>query len=149
MTSEEGYEGGRVIGPLCLIPSGNYEVAYLYYETGVYWGKPKVVVHFSVINHDTYAGTEVDRFYNVASLDGPPRRYGGFSAGCRGDLYREYIGLRSEAVRRDRISYAFLKEKRVLAQIEPVTRDYQRRPLPSDDQYSRITNLIRIIDDEY
>ena len=59
MTDDEGHGGGKVVGPLCLVPSGKYEVAYLSYETGIYWGQPKVVVHFSVINHDIYAGTEV------------------------------------------------------------------------------------------
>ena len=149
MTNDQGHEGGRIIGPLCLIPSGKYEVAYSYYETGIYWGQPKVVVHFSVINHDTFAGTEVDRFYNASSLEGPPRRYGGFSAVGRGDLYREYSRLKNETVRRDRISYSFLKGKRVLAQIEPVTLNYQRQPLASDEQYSRITKLIGILDDDY
>jgi len=149
MTHEPEDGIGEVVGACVLVPEGKYEVAYLSYETGKFFGQPKVMVHFSIINHDTYAGTPVDRFYNAMSLIGPPKRFGKYKAACRGDLVREHSRLVGEQKRSDRISFAILKEKCVLAQIDTVTRDYRNQPLPQDEQYSRISKLLEILSEEY
>ena len=71
---EEPDEGGGVVeGGTFLVPEGEYELRYVDYETADYFGGPKVVVHFAIIEPEEYAGLPIDRFYNVKSLDGPPR----------------------------------------------------------------------------
>ena len=146
MNGDKGEGYGRILNPCCLIPEGQYEVAYLYYETAVYWRQPKVVVHFSIINHDKLAGSEIDRFYTVSELDGPPKRYGNFTVRSHNcSLVREISRLGLNIPRSDRISFLSLKDKRILAEIVPVLSDYRGHSLNEDEQYSRIARLLGVV----
>ena len=143
---EEPPEGGGVIDGECvLVPEGRYELRYLDYDTGIYFGVPKVRVNFAIIDPEDYAGSPVEKFYNAKELTGPPGRFGNFKARRRGDLIRDYHRLVGRNGRRDRISFRSLKDKRVIGEIETVTVDYQRDPLPEDEQYSRVKKLIGVL----
>ena len=85
---EEG--GGQIDGGCIAVPNGKYELRYMYYETAMYFGSPRVVVHCAVDASDQYAGIEVCRFYNVKEISQPPGRYGDYVALPCGDLVREY-----------------------------------------------------------
>ena len=146
----EPEEGGGVIEGGCIaVPDGEYELRYSFYETGMFFGSPKVIVHFTIVASDEYAGLPVCRFYNVKKLTGEWGKYGKYKAPPRGDLAREYKRLVGEPNRTDRISFLVLKGKRILARLETVTRAYDWKDLAPDDQYSRVAELIRIIDDDF
>ncbi len=148
--SEEPDEGGgEIVGNCIPIPSGIYEVAYLYYATAYFKDNPKVIAHFSIVESDDYAGTPLERFYNVDSLKGPPKRYGNYRALARGDLNRELSLLLGTSERLDRISFVGLRNKRIVCEVETVIMDRDKRPLPPDQQYSCIRRLIKILQEDW
>jgi hypothetical protein len=144
--SEEPAEGGGEISGACVaVPDGEYELRYINYETALFFGSPKVILHCSIIEPADFAGLPVDRFYNVTKLTGPPGRYGNYVAPARGDLLREYRLTVEEPTRRDRISFRSLKGKRLIAKLETVVKDHQHNSLAEDAQYSRISRLVRVL----
>ena len=140
---EEG--GGTVDGECVLVPEGEYELRYVDYETATYYGSPKVVVHYAIIEPEEYAGLPVDRFYNATKLTGPPGRFGKYVAPRRGDLFREFKRLIGQGERLDRLRFARLKDQRVIGEIQTVKTDHKHEELPEDDRYSRIKRLIHVL----
>jgi len=120
----------------------------LNYETGSYFGNPKLILHCAIVNSDDYGGTPVDRFYNVQELIDRPRMYGRYKAIARGALVREYQRLFKDPERLDRISFTPLKEKRLIGRLEKVTHSYDQKILAPEHQYTRIAELIEILPDE-
>ena len=148
-TSEESDEGGGTISGTCvLVPDGEYEVRYVDYETGRFFGTSKVILHCAIVVPEDYAGLPVDRFYNVTRLIGPPKVFGNFDAPMRGDLVREYRRAVKEPDRTDRISFVPLRNKRLIVELETVTTDYEHYELAREDQYSRIKRLVQVLPDE-
>ena len=144
--TEEPDEGGGVVDGECvLVPEGEYELRYVDYETATYYGSPKVVVHYAIIEPEEFAGLPVDRFYNAKKLTGPPGRFGKYVAQRRGDLFREFKKLVGRAERLDRLRFARLKGQRVIGEIQTVKIDHKHEELPEDDRYSRIRRLIKVI----
>ena len=137
--------GGVVEGACILVPEGGYELRYVDYETATFYGNPKVVVHFAIVNPEGYAGLPVDRFYNVTKLTGPPGRFGNYVAPQRGALIREFKRIAKPTGRSDRISFAKFKNKRIIGDIETVKTDYKRERLQQDDQYSRVKELVSVL----
>ncbi len=147
--SEEPDEGGGGIDGGCIaVPNGKYELRYMYYETAVYFGSPRVVVHCAIDASDQYAGIEVCRFYNVKEVTQPTGKYGDYVALPCGDLVREYKILISDPERMSRISFSVLKGKRLLGRLARVTRSHSRDSLLPEHQYSKIKELITVIPDE-
>ncbi len=145
----EGDGVGLILAPSCLVPEGKYEVRYCYYETQICFGASKVSVHFSIVNHEKYAGTPIARHYTVESLSGPARKYGDFnikSPNC--SQVREFGRISENPNRLDRISYVSFKNKRILARVRTVVHDSHGNALEDDEQYSVIAGLLNIIDDE-
>ena len=48
VTEEPAEGGGRMDGGCIAVPDGKYELRYMYYETGMYFGVPKVVVYLAI-----------------------------------------------------------------------------------------------------
>ena len=147
--TEEPEGGGEIFGACVAVPDGEYELRYIDYETAMYFGNPKVILHCAIVAHDEYAGLPIDRYYNVKRLIGSPRRYGSYEALVRGHLTREYKQIIKEPTRRDRISFAAFKGKRLIGELKTVTTDHQHNELPRDDQYSRIKRLVKVLPDEF
>ena len=144
--TEEPAEGGGIVDGECvLVPEGEYELRYVDYETATYYGSPKVVVHYAIVEPDEFAGLPVDRFYNAKKLTGPPGRFGRYVAPRRGDLFREFKRLIGRSERLDRLRFAQLKDQRVIGEIQTVTTDHKHEELPEDDRYSRIRRLIKVL----
>ena len=120
----------------------------MFHATSYFKEQPKLTIYFSLVENEEWASTELERFYNVDSLKGPPRRFGGFRAPARGDLIRELTNLLGPFRRRDRVSPSGLKGKRILCEVETVVTDRDRRALSRDQQYSRIKRLIKTLPDE-
>jgi len=115
----------------------------------MFFDSPKVIVHFAIVASDEYASLPVCRFYNAKKLTGPCGKFGAYIAPPRGNLAREYKRLVGGPNRTDRISFQALRGKRILACLKKVTRAYDWKALAPDDQYSRVAELIRIIDDDF
>ena len=146
---EEPDEGSGVVeGDTILVPEGEYELRYVDFETADYFGKAKVFVHFAIIKPEEYAGLPIDRYYSVKRLTGPPQRFGKYVAKPRGNLIREFKRIVGRADRLDRISFRRFKDLRIIAEMQTVRRDYQRRPLDEDDYYSKISRLVRVLPGE-
>ncbi len=146
---EEPEEGGGVVeGETVLVPEGEYELRYVDYETAKYYGSPKVVVHYAIIEPEEFAGLPVDRFYNAKKLTGPPGPFGKYIAPRRGDLFREFKRLVGRAERLDRISFNKLKGKRIVGDVQTVVIDHNHEELPVDDRYSRIRRLVSVLPGE-
>ena len=141
--------GGEIIGNCIAIPPGIYEVRYMYYATGYFKDQAKVTVFFAIVDPEEYAGTPLERFYNVESLKGPPKRYGNYRAKARGDLNREVGKLIGPIDRLDRISFAQLRHKRIICEVKTVKEDRNRRPLPEDQYYSCIRRFVKVIPDDW
>lgn len=139
--------GGIVEAPAVLVPPGEYVLQYLYYATAEYFGNAKVLVHFSIIEDDVYAGHIVTRYYNASRLLESPRKNGQFAARHGADINRELgrCGIDSERV--DRIRIGALKGKRLKAQISTVTNDRSRDELPGCCRYSKVKKLIQALPD--
>lgn len=147
--SEEPENGGGFIeNPKILVPEGEYKLRYRNYETGFYFGSPKVILHLDIVEDDQYAGLPLARFYNVDRLTSQPGRYGNYVPPPNGNLVREFQRMISESVRTDRISYRRLKDKRILGEVVTVKTDRNREPLAETDLYSRISKLIRVLPDD-
>ena len=140
---EEG--GGTVDGECVLVPDGEYELRYVDYETATYYGNPKVVVHYSIIDPEEYAGLHVDRFYNALRLTSPPGRFGKYVAPRRGDLFREFKKLVGRSERLYRLRFTQLKDQRVIGEIQTVKTDHRHEELPEEDRYSRIKRLLHVL----
>jgi len=148
LTEEVAKGGGRIDGGCVAVPNGKYELRYMYYETAIYWGKGRVIVHCAIDRSDQYAGIEVCRFYNVKEVTQPIGKYGEYDAPPCGDLVREYKKLVSEPKRMNRISFSVLKGKRLLGRLARVTRSHSRESLVPEHQYSKITEFITVIPDD-
>jgi len=145
LTEEPNEGGGIVDGECVLVPEGEYELRYVDYETATYYGSPKVVVHYAIVEPDEFAGLPVDRFYNAKKLTGPPGLFGRYIAPRRGDLFREFKKLVGHAERLDRLCFARLKGERVIGEIQTVKTDHKHEELSEDDRYSRIRRLIKVL----
>lgn len=141
--------GGEIVGNNIPIPPGTYQVKYNYYATGYFLESPKVTVYCSITDPEEYAGTPLERFYNVESLIGPPKRYGNYRAKARGDLNREVSRLFGPISRSDRISFAGLRGKTIICEVETVTTDRDKKPLPSELQYSCIKRFIKVLQEDW
>jgi len=144
---EEG--GGEILGTCLSIPPGMYEVRYMYYATGYFRDQAKVTVYFGIVEPEEYAGTELERFYNVDSLTGPPKRYGNYRAKALVDLNREVGMLLGEVDRVDRISFAKLRGKRIICEVETVVKDGDKRPLLEDHYYSCIRRFVKVLAEDW
>ena len=143
---EEPHEGSGVVeGDTVLVPDGEYELRYVDFETAMYFGNPKVVVHYAIIRPEEYAGLPVDRFYNAKKLTSPPGRFGRYVAKPCGSLIREFKRLVGRGERLDRLRFARLKGQRVIGEIRTVKTDHNREDLQEDDHYSRIRRLIKVL----
>ena len=132
-----------------MVPEGEYELRYIDYETAIYYGNPKVIVHYAICAPEEYAGLPVDRFYNAKKLTSPPGRFGKYKAKPRGHLIREFRKLVGPAERLDRIAFARLRGKRVIGDVRTVRRDHNRESLSDNDQYSRVSRLLAVLPDDY
>lgn len=147
--AEECPDGGGEIDGICVVvPDGEYEVRYDYYETTAAFRNTKVELHCAIIMPEEFAGVPISRYYNVPSLTGPPKRYGKFKAKPRGSLVREFRRLFDQPDRLDRISFARLKGRRLIVRVRTVTRGPDYQELPKHDQYSVIAELINIRPDD-
>lgn len=136
--------GGVLDGDLRpLIPDDWHQVAYLDYSTISLFGHPKVRVRFTIAV-GKYRGVILERWYNVKSLRGAPRKYGDYVAGQTSNVVREYVALTGKDPRRDRMSWVGLKGVSLEAKTRTVIRDARHHDLAEMLRYSVVDELRRV-----
>ena len=136
------------------IPSGEYRIAFKYFETTYRFGNKnnpnaaKVVLHFNISEIGSpYFGVPMERWYTVAKLIGKPGRNGRFKVKGQTCIFLiEYLKcLRiGRPNRLDRIPMTEWARHEYLAKISNVTKNHRQIPLPPELQYSRIESLLGI-----
>ena len=126
-----------------LIAPGDYWLGYLYHQTCILWGAPKLALWFTVLDDGDVHGTKLARYYNVKSLLGPPRKYGQFRVrGWQGDFVTEYVTLFGEPDQLKRVSLSPFKNVLIKGEIRTVTSNSKKHPIPDCLQRSVIDRLI-------
>ena len=135
---------------LPLIPEGEYTLGYDYYETGFYFGGPKIKLAFTVLDEGEHHGTKLHKYYNVRGLIGKAKKYGRFKPpGWNGELIRDWIKLFGKPAKMSRLSLRVFRNVLIKAMVSTVKKDSKKHPLPSESYYSKIAELISIEDIDY
>lgn len=125
-----------------LIPEGTYEAAYLHHETARSFGRaPKVYVWFRITRVGSTHGTKLFKAYNVKSINGKPRRNGGFTVGRHYTLLIDLARVLGLKQRPDRLSLASLQPHVLRITVRTVRTNYRQEPLPEFLHYSVIDRL--------
>ena len=126
-----------------LVPDATYRLKFQYYETRYVFTVPRCVVHFTILDIGPHFGKKLEAWYGVRKLMGKTKRFGNFKASKKHDLYRDYVRVLGAptANRKDRLSFAGLKDKIVLGTTRTVKQDSKQQLLPDGAQYSIIDRL--------
>ena len=137
---------GDVVGDLpALLPPGTYQLALDHWRTSKLFGRaPKLALWFRVVEQGAGFGVLLPRYYNVASLKGPPSRGGRFKASHGGDLAREYARLLALPSRFDRFNLQALRSHIVIGHVDTVIADAKQRALAAASHYSVVRRLERL-----
>jgi hypothetical protein len=138
---EEEYDV-EIVGFTPLIPEGDYPVRFLYHETTIAWGTPRVVLHFSIEESSEYAGIELCRYYNVDQLVGVPKKHGKFKISANQSLTREARKVLGNAVRPDRFSLRKLRGVLLLVRVRSCVRNSSRDSLDQGSHYSVVGEML-------
>jgi hypothetical protein len=130
-----------------LIAPGEYDLRYLYHETGMLFaGKaPKLSLWFKVVTLGPFLDAKVARYYNVKQLLSKPGKGGRFAFGWHSELMSDYARLFGEPRRPDRLSLAGLKGVVVRGAIRTVRTNWKQKARPECLTYSVIDSLIRVM----
>jgi len=130
--------------PTPLIPEGEYQLGYLDYVTGIFFGGPKIKVRFIVLSV-AHHGTELYLYFPVTELLGEPKRYGRFvPPGSSSKLYRTWANLFGKPKRGDRMSLRQFKNMVFTGGVKTVMTDNKDRPIGKANWYSKIDKLISV-----
>lgn len=134
----ESAAAGAFVGEApALVPPGIYRLHFRSWATVNYLDRqPKVVCHFVICTEGPHFGVKIDRWYNVASLIGKPRKRGRFRIKWGQDLAREYLCVVPKITRKDGVALSHLANFLLEGEISTVTRDRRQRVLPPVLHYS-------------
>ncbi len=128
-----------------LIPAGVYLLKLQAHSTGLYFGQPRLVLRFSVVDMGEYHGTTVYRYYNVQKLIGKPGVNGRFKPPRSGDFLIEFFQIARDCAcpRLDRISLDPLYRKILVGRVRTVGRNNLQKTVPDQLKYSLVAELLR------
>lgn len=138
---------GEVVGDTRpLVPDGIYRAIFIRAETARAFGKSSKVYAWFRIVEGPQMGEELYRAFNVRELVGPPKKGGRFKLSRRSDLYSTMVKLLDLKLRPDRISLTSLTGKIVEIAVRKVTTDARQRLLATFDQYTVVSDIVRIVE---
>lgn len=128
---------------LVLIPPGVYQGRFICYETRRSNGhfSAKVVITVEITEEGSHKGVRLQKYYSVKEINGTPRPRGAFAVSPKSDLYRDYVRLVGKPSRRDRIRLNRYTEYVLVLEVDTVTHDGNKRPIPEDAQYSVVRQI--------
>lgn len=129
-----------------LIPPGEYDLTFQYYETAKLWGgkSQKLVLWFEIASYGSHHGKRVARYYNVKRVKGVPRKSGDFAISRNCDFVREYASLFGIPNRIDRLPMTRFKGCLIRGTVRTVRRGYTQRAIPKDLHYSVVGELLAV-----
>ncbi|MBM4231733.1 MAG: hypothetical protein FJ184_13530 [Gammaproteobacteria bacterium] len=131
---------------LILIPPGIYEAQFICYETRRLNGhfSAKVEITFEITDEGPYKGIRLKKYYPAKDIHGSPRLRGGFTVSPKSDLYRDYVRLIGKPSRADRIRLVRYEGRTIIIEIDTVTHDGNKRPIPEGAQYSVVRHIASV-----
>ena len=131
-----------------LIPEGKYRLAFVRYETGLYFTYPKLAMRFKIVDHGEYFGLELPRYYNVKKFIGKPGKNGSFKPAKGSDFALEFCTcFPTVQIRRlDRIPMSHWKNDIFIGEVRTTIKNRVQRELPEQLQYSVISQILGIDD---
>ena len=143
--SQDVNDGGFVDpnDELVLIPPGVYEARFVCYETRRSNGQfsAKVVLTLEITDEGPHKGVRLQKYYPTKEINGTPRLRGAFTVSPKSDLYRDYVRLIGKPSRRDRIRLYRYTDYVLVVEVDTVTHDGNKRPIPEDAQYSVVRQI--------
>ena len=131
-------------GPV-IVPPGKYQLAFMGYETKHIFRSQKLYMHFRILDYGPHFEKQVTRYYSVRII-GKARKNGRFKAGWHSDLMMEYVSLFSRLPKRvSEIPITPYKQHILLGRVDTVTNNRARRPYPELLQYSRVAELLGVV----
>jgi len=134
---------GLLEDDLSLVPDGEYQLGYIDYRTCIAFNVPRVVVRFKILEYGEHFGKQLERWYRVKCLSGKPKKFGNFRVGKRSDFYRDYVRVIGTPNRKDRLSFAPLKNEVVVGRVRTVVEGHDQEKLEAGAQYSVVDRLLR------
>ena len=129
---------------LVFVPPGNYEFAYIGYETKRIFSAQKLYMHFRIVTQGSHFGKMLTRYYGVTII-GKTGKSGRFSAGWKSDLMFEHVTLFGERPKRkSEVPIMPYKDNIIVGQVETVSKNRNQRTYPELLQHSKIAELIRV-----
>ena len=121
------------------VPDGIYRFAYVRHSYVMAFSKSwKLFVQFRIIDEGKYFGVLVKRYYNVKKVN---KKY---RPPPTGNLNRDMRKLFGPDSIKGGTPFAKLRKSIVVAETETVKKDYLGKYLGKENEYSKITKLIRI-----
>ena len=128
-----------------LVPEGKYSVAYIEHQTGMFFGSPKVVFRFRVLNFGEHNGVVLERFYGVKKIVGKPGKWGNFKPPLHGDFLMEFVDcFHLDPKRLDRIPLSHFERNILLAEVKTVYTNSKQSQRPKQLRYSKVARLVKI-----
>lgn len=146
MSASHGESFAEMDGePPQLVPPGEYEFKFQYFETKRVFDRPKLFLWFSVLTFGDYFEKRIPRYYGATRLIGKPQRGGRFKVGWKSDFRREFCRLFPISVNRlDRLPMTHFERVILIGRVRTVERAYNQRPIPPEAQYSVIDELLKV-----
>lgn len=133
-------------GALPLVPEGEYQLRFDYWETAIMFGRaPKLILKFTIITMGEYFDcVQLNRYHNVRRLIGKPQKYGRFQVGPRSDFVREYGNLFASTLKRlDRAPMSEFGKHIIVGRARTVKFGSNQKGLTALAQYSVISELMK------
>ena len=131
-----------------LVPDGKYHLKMVAHETSVKFGKPRLIMLFTIIDPGEHHGTSLQCFRNVDSLKGRPGKKGSFVPSRGGDFMIEHCKLLPDYnPRRDRISLNPYYNNIIVAKVEMVKKNNRGKALPKQLWWSKVGELLELTEE--
>lgn len=130
---------------LVLVPPGEYVLKYESHKIR-FMRNWKLYMAFRITDGQEHSGKKLFRYYNISYLSGPTGKRK-IRAGCYSDLMREFVGIFGEKPRRvDEIPLTRFNGHSFIGSVETVVKNAKGRPIPELVRYSRVVELLRLVD---
>ena len=131
---------------LVLVPPGEYVLMHESHGVRSIFKDWKLYMAFRIVDGQEHSGKKLFRYYNI-SYSSRPNGKQIIKAGWYSDLMREFVGLFDEKPRReDEIPLTRFNGHRFIGNVETVVKNAKGRPIPELVRYSRVAQLLRLID---
>ena len=130
---------------LVLVPPGEYVLKHESHEIRFMLGW-KLYMAFRIVDGQEHSGKKLFRYYNISSSSGPNGKQI-IKAGWYSNLMREFVGIFDEKPRRvDEIPLTRFNGHSFIGSVSTVVRNSEGRPIHKLVRYSRVAELLRLVD---